>query len=270
MFHNLKYAMIADIGAYELTFYDEDNQAELEHFCRRNLISYLPGRDRQSIYQMTDRGFIQANPAELVQFNPDDRIFDKDVLAKFEALHYNNVGLITENGVIKGVVHIVDYKCEYISVEFYRALYKFDENLRKLLLNNLFTNDDFIQWMKGKKDEEEGEGYWTERYHSLMPEDKDLRRRMEQNRMNAKAFFDFYLADILAYIIDLGLLERKRVNIEEIKGFRNSIIQSMDTSDAQEVQEDEVYSFNNLKAFVIRARSFFEAYEYLEDEVLSS
>ena len=50
-----------------------------------------------------------------------------------------------ENDLIKkGGVHIVDYNSDYTGIELFKALLKFAQNLRQLLLNKYQTNDDFI------------------------------------------------------------------------------------------------------------------------------
>lgn len=272
MFQNFKYAIIADIGTFEMTFYDEDNQSELESYCRRHLISYLVGKNRKNIYKLSDNGFHQEDLTNKVCFKPYDRIFDFDILKKFEKIKYDDVGFIVENDSIKGVVHIVGYNSKFIKIELYKALFEFDENLRKLLLNNFFTNSDFITWVKRQKDKENKgiEGYWSKRYNSLMPENKEFCQKLIQSRKSANAFEAFYLSDLLEYTIDLELLDEEIVSKNHIKNVRNSVAHAMNASSVMGIQNDEVYSFENLKEFVERSRNFFEAYEYLEAKVMES
>src|SRR5699024_10318853 len=144
--------------------------------------------------------------------------FDLDLLKRFEKLGHDDVGFIMEHGLIKGMIHIVNYNCKFIKLELYRALYEFDENLRKLLLDNLIRNDDFIDWVRRQKEKEDDEkGYWSLRYKALMPDDDEMRQKLIRSRSRANAFEAFYLSDLLEYNIDLGLLEADKVFKDKIK-----------------------------------------------------
>jgi len=268
MIHTLKYAIIADIGHFDLTFYDPDNQPELEDFCKRQQYSFLPGKDRKSIYRFTDRGFQKDELSERITFNPYDRIFSRKTMNKFKDIDADDVGFIVERDIIKGVVHIVDYNSEFVKLELYRALHNYDKNLQRLLLNNLFRNQDYIDWVEQQMNNstsEDKQKYWTKRYKTIMPADEELRKQVENDREVANAFETFFLSDLLEYAIDMGLVNKENVHTERLKSIRNSVIYSMDVDASEHL--DEIYEFDTLRNFVLKARGFFEAYEYLEDKV---
>ena len=271
MINKLKYATISDIGVSTLFFYDSNKEEECYEFCRNNLISFLPSKDRKSIYKSTESGFEMFKLTPDLTLNPYDRIFHNSTLKKFEKVNHNEIRFITEKAKIKGVVHIVDYNNENLQVEFYRAFYRFENNVRRLLINAKYKNEDFINWVKEQSEtnnSEENIKFWQNRYRALMPENPIELKKQEDKRLSSNPFQTFYLKELLLFSANKNILEESLIKLDSITSLRNDIAHNKDVTS---ISEDEdvglVYNFKKLKAFVNKANEFFEAYDYLEEMV---
>lgn len=134
MINKLKYATISDIGVRNLIFYDDSNKEHLIDFCRKNGISYLPTRDRRGIYKLYNNDFVQDELSADLSVNSFDMLFADQTLEKFEKINSNEIRFILDNEKIRGVVHIIDYNNEFLYVELYRAILRFENNLRTVLI----------------------------------------------------------------------------------------------------------------------------------------
>lgn len=271
MINKLKYATISDIGVSTLFFYDSYKEEECHEFCRNNLISFLPSKDRKSIYKSTESGFEKHNLTPDLTVNPYDRIFDNSTLKKFEKVNHNEIRFITEKAKIKGVVHIVDYNNENLQVEFYRAFYRFENNVRKLLINAKYKNEDFINWVKEQTEannSEENRIFWRIRYKSLIPENPIHLKKEEDKRLSSNPFQTFYFNELLLFAVDKNLIEKSQIKLDSVTSLRNDVAHNKDFTP---ISEDEdgglVYNFKKLKSFVTKANEFFEAYDYIEEKV---
>ncbi len=273
MINKLKYATILDIGVTNLFFFDSENEKKCSEFCRNNLISYLPAKDKKSVYKFDNPGFTNLNLEIEFCINPFDRIFDNSTLKKFEKVNHNEIRFITDKSKIKGVVHIIDYNNENIQVEFYRAFYRFENNIRNLLIISGYKNEDFIKWAKTKSElEENGEDniFWINRYKSLMPIDKKNQDQEKEKRSSSNPFQTFYMRELLLFCLDQNLINQRFIKFDSVCSLRNSIAHNKDfTSKINESEGSLVYDFKNLKAFIAKANDFFDSYEYLEEKVKS-
>ncbi|SHG41002.1 hypothetical protein SAMN05444396_11162 [Flavobacterium segetis] len=269
MINKLKYATISDIGISNLIFYNVEKEKELIQFCKDNLISCLPSSDRRSIYKLVKGNFENCRLERELCLNPFDRLFDAVTLKKFEKVDHNEIRFITEGEKIKGVVHIVDYNNEFLQVEFYRAFYKFENNIRTLLIKNKLTNEDFINWVRLKSENEnnlKNQEHWKKRYNALMPFKIDDLERVKIQRLEVNPFQTFFLKELLEFCFDNDVIHREFINIDSICALRNSIAHNKDlTSIIENENGDLIYNFKNLQKFVLHAKAFFEAYEYLSE-----
>lgn len=274
MINHLKYATIADIGVFDLFYYDEKNEKELVEFCESNNISYLPAKNRKNVYKLIDGAFEERKLLNEQKLNPYDRIFENSTLKKFKAQGHDEVYFIVENHLIRGVVHIVDYNNEYLQVELYRALLRFESNLRRYLVKSGKKNQDFIDWVKEKYshallDRNENDiKHWGRRVSEISPEDKKKLNEVNLKMAELSPFQSFYLKELLNFAKELGLFEGVKLHTHEISTLRNKIAHSVDlTSERRTDDGDLVYNFKHLKTYIQHARSFFYAYDYLSDIV---
>lgn len=83
---------------------------------------------------------------------------------------------VIENEKIVGVVHIVDYNNEFVAVELYRAFFRFENNLRNLLVRKKYNNGNSLQCIGFQIDIEikdnNNSDYWTKKYQSYFPIDE--------------------------------------------------------------------------------------------------
>lgn len=269
MINKLKYATISHIGISNLIFYNQDKEEELVKFCKNNLISFLPSIDRKSIYKLSNENFENCKLEKDFCVNPFDRLFDTLTLKKFEKVDHNEIRFITEGGKIKGVVHIVDYNNEFLQVEFYRAFYKFENNIRTLLIKNNYKNEDFINWVLLKTKNEtniNNKNHWAKRYMSLMPSNVAELEKVKIQRLEVNPFQTFFLKELLEFCFDNEVLDQASVNIDSISILRNSIAHNKDfTSVIENENGDLIYNFKNLQRFIKHANLFFHAYEYVEE-----
>lgn len=273
MINKLKYATINDIQVSDLVYYSEENIENLIKFCQVNRISYIPSKDRMNVYKLEDGKFSTPIYINLVKkemgVNPYDLLFEKSTIEKFEKVDHNEIRFVVERNKIKGVVHIVDYNNEFLQVEFYRALYRFENYIRQLLIKNNLNNEDFIFWVtecSKSLQKEYDRNYWASRLNALKPSNpKDL-FRVEKERREANPFQTFYFKELVEFAIAKKLITRECIFIDEINSLRNSIAHNKDFTSTIEHEDGQiVYNFKNLKAFVFKAQKFFEAYEYLEE-----
>jgi hypothetical protein len=122
MIRKLKYAILSDIGTFDLKYYEQDKEVELIKLCTDNGISYLPDKSREFAYKLDNGKFKKTKISDQLKVNPYDLIFDKETIDKFREVDHNEIRFIMENGLIKGVVHIVDYNSDYIGIELFKAL----------------------------------------------------------------------------------------------------------------------------------------------------
>src|SRR5690606_1749651 len=187
----LKYATIADIGIYDIFFYDIKKEAELVTFCKQEGISFLPSKNRKQLYKLVEDRFILHELSRELCIKPYERIFEKDTLKKVKALIHKEIQFIVEDDLIKGVVHIIDYKSEFIQVELYRVLFKFEVQLRELLVRKNFTNEDFIEWVTNKVESEKDNNsrkFWLSRLDQLLPKDPKKMKDVIIKRKEFKPF----------------------------------------------------------------------------------
>lgn len=266
MINKLKYATIADIGVYDLIFYDSNREEELIQFCNLNGISFLPSKDRKSIYKLEDNRFNRQNLSSNLSIRPYELIFSKDTINKFSYHNHNEIHFIVEDDLIKGVVHIIDYNSEYIQVELYRSLYKFEVNLRELLVKEGLTNDDFVDWVKNKADttkDNNSRNHWLKRYDDLHPSDPNKLEKIILKRREFKPFQTFYLLELLRFASDKLIIDKTKIDIDKICSLRNQVAHSNNFTTYTIEDGQLIYNYNNLIKYVEQINAFFKAYEYL-------
>lgn len=151
MIHKIKYATISDICIHNIFFYDEKEEKQRVEFCKQYNISYLPSKDRKSVFRLSGDHFEKEELDLNLTLRPNDLIFAKDTIKTFENFDPNEIRFVIDcDGKIIGVFHLVDYNNEYLYIELYRALYCFEQNLRFLLICKKKTNDDFINWARDR------------------------------------------------------------------------------------------------------------------------
>lgn len=269
MINNLKYSTIADIGIYDLMFYDVNEEKRLIDFCKYNNISYLPSRNRMEVYKLVNDRFELKPLDEVLVVNPYDRIFEKQTLDKFkhENKEENEIRFILEDGRIKGVVHIIDYNNEFIQVELYRALFRFESNLRALLIKNYLTNEDFIDWVKErgiKEKDKNSKAHWERRYNELVPDDSEKSVKKMREREEVNPFQTFYLLELMRFANDKGLIDKKQINIKEIANLRNEIAHNKKVTSYIEEGDTLVFNYDSLVGYVSKINKFFKGYDYLK------
>ncbi|MET3113464.1 hypothetical protein AAKU52_001189 [Pedobacter sp. CG_S7] len=269
MINKLKYATISDIGVRDLIFYDVSNKEHLIDFCRKNGISYLPTRDRKGIYKLYNNDFVKDELSADLSVNSFDMLFADQTLEKFEKINSNEIRFILDNGKIRGVVHIIDYNNEFLYVELYRAILRFENNLRTVLIRYGFDNRDFIDWIYGQSINQKRESkreFWAKRYLELIPDDLDKLNKTELIRRDANPFQTFYLKELLLYFVSKRIVNGNDIAIEELCNLRNLIMHSKDvTTYLVGLNGTVIYNFEGLKTFVNNCKKFFLSYEVLED-----
>lgn len=262
MLESVRYSTISDICVTDLFFYDENKKNDLVKFCRGYKISYLPDRDRNSCWELTDSDFkhIESIPANF-SCSPTDLIFDNKTIEKFKQGNQDEVMFVVENNMIKGVVHIVDYNNPDIYVELYRMLLKFEQNLRKLLIENGYKNEDILEWfdMKGRKETTSNARKHFKHKVNYYNGDEEKKKRI-----NANPFQTFLLSELLYFIIDFQLVEISEDDEEKIRELRNWIAHSKDVTTIRPNLEHPVYNIKGLKSFIDLVKSFFNSYDVLE------
>tara|TARA_R110001583_G_scaffold22884_11_gene85363 strand:+ start:2105 stop:2932 length:828 start_codon:yes stop_codon:yes gene_type:complete len=267
MIESIKYATIANIYVKDLIFYQEDKTKKLVEFCKINGISHLPDKDRNTIYKLNEEKFDQVPLTESLICHPFDRLFDEKTLNKFENGDHDDVMFVVEDGIIKGVVHIVDYNNDFLNIEFYKASYTFERMLRELLIVEGETNDTLIDWMQEKASTNK---FWKNRYYQCMPTDKGKREQLIKKRKDLKEFQTFYLNDLLLFSASKKLVSKTfKQNIEAVKQVRNWVAHSKDLAYRSGDINKPLYKIKELKTFVANANQFFECYEELEFKSLT-
>ncbi len=267
MINKLKYALISDIGIFNPTFYEKGKEKELLAFCERWGIDCLPAKDRISVYRIVDNQFVREDPDPRLVVKPYYRIFDPRTITKLGEYNPNELRFIEEGGLIKGVMHIVDYNNEFIQVEIFRALYRFEINLRRFLIKKGKRDDDFIKWVRhlSQNAEDSGDRYhWGLRYNDLMPENRAKREGAILKRKELNPFQTLFLKELMQYTISEKFLEEKYIDIENVNALRNQIAHNVYPTSFERVDGEITYNYENLKLFVDKVRAFFEAYDYLQ------
>lgn len=256
MLEAVKYMMIRDICVRDLYFYEEEKTEDLVQFCKEKSISYIPSKDRKSCWKLKGSKFehIPKLPKSLV-CNPESLIFAESTLQKFEQENHDEVMFVVEKGIIKGIVHIVDYNNTNLFVELYRLLLKFENNVRNLLLQRKLGNQDFLGWIKQK-----GEKNYF--YRDLYK--KSQKENEVEKRKNANTFQTFYLKDLLLFARSLELLHFSNSDLDDISEIRNWVAHSKDVTAIKINSEHSVYNIKGLKKFIKITKSFFMIYDDLE------
>lgn len=258
MIKKLKYAIIADIGNFNPVYYEADKQAELKAYCNKNGFTYLPSKSKKSVYKLDNNQFVRKGIDEVAKVNAYDLIFDQKTIQKFEEPNHNEIRFIVENNEIKGVVHIVDYNNQYISVELYKALFKFESNLRQLLINNDLSNEDFIDWVRSEASQSDSD-YWHRKLSTL-------EYRREQMSF-ANLFQTFNFRDLLNFAKNKNLISLSDKEIDNVSDIRNSVAHNKDVTSHTDENGSIVYDFEGLDIFLEQMNSFFQSYEQLAEKV---
>lgn len=270
MINRLKYATIADIGIYDLVFYNESKVEKNIQFAKDNGITYLPAKNRKEVYKLVGNNFVKTSLEDTLKINPFDLVFDKNTLEKFRQVNHNEIRFIVENDLIKGVVHIVDYNNEFLQVQLYRALFLFESNLRKLLVSNGKTNADFLNWVKFKSETAEDKKHWMRRHKELQPANPERNCKKDEERDELNPFQTFYLSELLHYATAISLIDNDEGEIAVISKLRNQIAHSGDftTSDI-DGEGNLIFNFNRLIKFVKDIGDFFIAYDDLMEKIVN-
>lgn len=269
MITSLKNATINDIAVTELLCYDQENIPALLSLCKKNSITYIPSKDRKSIYKMIEDGFVQETINDALCLSPDEHIFDEVTIKKFTKVDHNEIRFVLRDEKIYGVVHIVDYNSEYLLVELYRAFLRFENNLRSLLIKKDLKNEDFIKWVRVMSDcaiyeDDNTQNYWTKRYETLMPAEDGKRWRVENERRNLYAFQTFLFSDLLEYAIDCKLIDSSAFPSSILKKLRNYIAHARHLTSITEAEDGNlIYDFSHLQKFIADLKTFFFAFDHL-------
>lgn len=269
MIENLKYATISKIYIKKLIFYDKEKEKELMQMCLDYGITYLPSIDRQSCYRLIESKstFEKVDLPEDLTCNPYDKLFDKTTLEKFESGNHDEVLFVTENGKIKGVVHIVDYNNDFINFEFFKATYHFEKMLRQLLVKKKENNDTLLDWMK---EEPTNKNHWQRRYNQCVPKDEKQLENQRLKRRDCSPFQTFYLSDLLYFVKSKNYMSDEfNKHIESIKNIRNWVAHNKDLTHKTNGASRPLYKIKELKEFVKNANTFFNCYDELEEKILS-
>ncbi|MDD2474793.1 MAG: hypothetical protein PHI32_02665 [Dysgonamonadaceae bacterium] len=259
MINKLKYAIIANIANFNLVYYDPKDEEKLIAFCKKNGFSHLPRKDKKSVYKLVDNHFVEKRLEDVYTVNASDFIFDLSTINKFEEPNPNEIHFIVERNLIKGMVHIVDYNNIYINVELFKAILKFESNLRQLLIDHDLDNDDFIGWVNEKAAVEDNP-YWHRIKNGLLNNRKHLKY--------ANLFQTFSFRDLLNFAQDKNILPLSDREINDVSNVRNSLAHNRDvTSQMDDDKGSIVYDFVGLKLFAEKMRSFFNSYDILEEKV---
>ena len=260
MINKLKYAIIANIANFNPLYYDHNNQEKLIAYCKKNGFSHLPSKDKKTVYKLVVNHFVEKQLEEVYTLEASDFIFDQTTIHKFEEPNPNEIHFIVERGLIKGMVHIVDYNNMYINVELFKAVLKFEHNLRQLLIDNDLENDDFIAWVANKAAQEDN-AYWHRKKNSLL----NNRQQMKYDNQ----FQTFSFRDLLNFAQDSNILPLSDREIGDVSDIRNSLAHNRDVTSHTEDEANGaiVYDFVGLKFFAEKMRSFFNSYEVLKERL---
>ncbi len=178
MIERIKYSTIADIYVRELIFYEKQHERKLKKMCTSWGITYLPAKNRKVVFRLVNGSFQRSELTAEITCNPYDRLFERSTISKFESGDHDEVLFAVENGTIKGVVHIVDFNKEFIFIEFYKLLHRFERMARLFLTEKKETNDSLLEWMKTKKTDSN----WSQRYGLHVPKNLENRSKLEEKR----------------------------------------------------------------------------------------
>lgn len=279
MIRKLKYAILSDIGTFDLKYYEKEKEEDLIKFCTNHGITYLPDKSRKFAYKLVKGNFIKTEISEQFKVNPYDLIFDKETIDKFKEVDHNEIRFIMENNLIKGVVHIVDYNSDFIGIELFKSLLQFEQNLRELLIKEKQTNRDFIDWVRKRAEKDEkkrikkGDNtktHWEKRLEYIEPHDETKREERIEERKNASPFQTFYLRELLHFATNIKVLHKDDFPLNDIGDIRNLLAHNKDITNIKEEGGDTVvYHFKGLEKFVNQMNLFFKSFEVLEDALRS-
>jgi hypothetical protein len=262
MLENIKYATISNIYVKNLIFYDSQKTNELKKMCADYGITYLPSKNRTTCYKLVGDKFIPSEIPEDLKCNPFDRLFDSNTIDKFESGNHDEVLFVVEDDKIKGVVHIVDYNIDFINYEFYKATYLFEKMLRELLLLKNESNDSLLEWMKEKSLKN---NHWKTRYEQCVPNDINILEEQQLKRRDCNPFQTFFLNDLLYFVASKKHVSKEfRQSLDAIKNIRNWVAHNKDLTHKSQIDNNPLYKIEELKDFVVNAKTFFKCYEELE------
>ncbi len=249
----IKYASISRIYIKDLRFYQPEKKSECLSFCKNLGISYLPDVSRKFYYEIVNDDFIKRKLNAEASCNPTDLLFSRATLQKFER-NPDNVLFVVENGIIKGVIHIVDYNNEFLFFEFYKLVFHFERNLRRFLVAKKETQGTLLKWVNDN----------NFRNSPPLPKTEELK---------AFPLFDaFYLSLLVSFVTSS---ETKYFNWNYKKNIgliRNWVAHNRDViaTDKNDDSERSLYDFKGLTRFVEAAIAFFDYFEELEQKLLES
>ncbi|PWK19085.1 hypothetical protein [Xanthomarina spongicola] len=260
MLEPIKYTTISSICVRDIIFYEKTNDEYLISFCKLNHISYLPGKDRRSCYKLNGNKFelIKKIPEELICY-PHDLIFSESTIRKFTNGNHDEVMFVMDRGMIKAVVHIVDYNNNELYVELFRLLLKFEKNVRKLLEKC------------GKKNEDVLEYFEIESLNSTFFLEKIEYYKSESGKsriLNSNIFEAFYLRDLLLFSYHANILDKRDVNLKKITTIRNWVAHSREVIYINPDSKHPIYNIEGLKEFVENVQSLFRAFDHVEMKIL--
>lgn len=274
MIRKLKYAIIADIATFDLSYFDDQEESQSIDICNANGYTYLPSRCEKFVYKLENDHFKKV-AIEMIddnlKVNPSDLIFNSETIAKFGKQFQNEVRFLIDKEEVKdkrgirvidkiiGVIHIVDYNNDFISIELFKAILQFEKNLRQLLVMNGKNNNDFISWVKEKAESAKQDSFWARRLYQL--------NQKKDERENANPFQTFNLKELLQFAVNINLLNKKDFNAQKIGDMRNLVAHNKDVVSKKEDEDSIVYLPKGLNVLAEQMKAFFKAYEILAKKV---
>lgn len=255
MINTIKYANVTKIFVENLKFYDAEKVLECVNFCNKNGITYLPSKDRKSVYELVNGSIFEQKPLNsIISIQPHNLLFDIDnTINKFK-IDSDNVLFVIEKDLIIGVVHIADYQNEFIYFELYKLLYKFEIMVRQLLISKNEDNQTFIEYITQKSNSSDFYKTRLEEYSKGI------------NERNAFGQFQtFYLNDLMTFSNSKKHFKFDTKAIGIIRNFiaHNKEIINQDKSDFN----GKFYNIDGLVIFSDNINIFFNTYQKLENEL---
>ena len=266
MIETLKYSTISRIYVKDLFFFESTPEKDLIRDCKNWGISYVPSTNRKEVYKFQNGSFKKHPLTDDLVCNPYDLLFSDHTLDKFESGNHDEVLFVIEEGLIKGVVHIIDYNTEFIYLETFKLLHHFEKNLRAYLTSKGETNDSFLDWLRL---ESSSNNYLKSLYGRYCPKDQIKLAECTKRRRESKPFQTFYLSQILDFACSMGHFNFQYEGVgSRINDIRNWVAHSKDITTNNLIDNREkdgvLYSMDDLKEFSGSMNVFFDAFEELE------
>ncbi|QAA80565.1 hypothetical protein EI546_01940 [Aequorivita sp. H23M31] len=258
-----------DIAQRGILYYDKEVEKACHSICETLKIDNMPDYDSAHYFQLQNGQFQRKSINEENKLQSRDRIFEEELIKKFNA-NTHNVLFVFKGDVLSGIVHFSDYNQTKVLQAIQDDVLTFERKLRQYLFLKNFRNEDMLKYFEYRAGKNEhSKHYYEGRLHQL---DK---RKEELNQLGEFQMFD--LKDLLEFGNDApskNAFQYEKVDLQGRDIYESTMVNSLRNmamhgkNPIEMDEESSVYSIESLE-YLFHALKILETFTYRIEKLIA-